>query len=585
MKRCLNYCLVTIFLICSLWLPGICVAENPGIESPLRFVVIGDRTGGNVTGIYENIIAEIDRLKPDFVITVGDMIEGYTTDNERLHKEWNEYLDQVAPLSMPIYYTPGNHDISMDQMLPIYQEYIGNPYHSFNIRSYHFVVLDNSRWETSNEMRSEQLDWLEKDLGEHKDAELTFIFFHKPFWLGSIAKGKSDVLHDLFKEKGVDAVFTGHYHEYFSGRYDGIIYTSIGSSGGACQPGPTGLKHHFAWVTVNKDQIHIAPIKMGSVLAWTEVTAEELNFIHQLDRGLITFEQPVMIDDDLTVKASKLSLSVHNLLDQNEFNGELIWEIPTGWQVEKKILPVSLKPEQVQTYTFSVISSGKLYPLPKITLPFPYGQEKNYTVKKSIPVARSVTCKRTVKQIKIDGKLTEPVWQSPTTSFFAPDGSAVKSESVSFYFAYDRENVYLAAHCSESEMQDLRAKITERDGPIYYEDCVGYFLQPNIEQEIVYQVYVNPLGTVFDQKLTVIDQFTIENEKGWNGQYTVGIHRSDEHWSIEIKIPLKQFGVDAQQGQKWKLNFRRKQKRLETAADWLVPISYNPQTYGFLEFR
>ena len=585
MKPRLILGLVIIFLTIGSWLPGICLAKSPSNENQLRFVVIGDRTGGHVPGVYGKIITEIERMKPDFVITVGDMIEGYTTDNERLHKEWKEYLDLVAPLSMPIYYTPGNHDISMDQMLPYYQEYIGNPYHSFNIRSYHFVVLDNSRWDKSNEMQPEQLDWLKKDLRKHKDAELTFIFFHKPFWFGSIVKGKPDVLHDLFKENGVDAVFTGHYHEYFSGRYDDILYTSIGSSGGACEPGPTGLKYHFAWVTVKKDQIYIAPIKMGSVLPWNEVTAEELKFIQQINRSLISFEHPVMANDDLIVKASELNLSVHNLLDKREFNGELTWEIPPGWQVEKKTLPVSLKPLQEKSYTFSVSNSGKLYPLPEIKLLFPYAQEKNYTVKKSIPLARSVTCIKTEKQIKIDGKLTEPVWQNPTRDFFAPDGSALKSESVSFYFAYDQDNVYLAAHCSESKMEDLRAKITEHDGPIYFEDCVGFFLQPDLEQGIVYQVYVNPLGTVFDQKLTVIDQFTIENEKGWNGQYTVGIHRGDEHWSVEIMIPLKQFGVEAQQGQQWKLNFRRKQKRLETAADWLVPISYNPQTYGFLEFR
>ncbi len=35
-------------------------------------------------------------------------------------------------------------------------------------------------------------------------------------------------------------------------------------------------------------------------------------------------------------------------------------------------------------------------------------------------------------------------------------------------------------------------------------------------------------------------------------------------------------------GDKMRLNFRRKQSRLSTAADWQTPIAYYAETYGFL---
>lgn len=102
-----------------------------------------------------------------------------------------------------------------------------------------------------------------------------FCSFHKPFWYETIAENKPDILHNLFRNFGVDAVFTGHYHDYFSGEYDGILYTCVGSSGGVCDPGPTGLRYTFTWVTVDKKGISISPIKMGAVLAQNEMTVAE----------------------------------------------------------------------------------------------------------------------------------------------------------------------------------------------------------------------------------------------------------------------------------------------------------------------
>ena len=42
-----------------------------------QFVVIGDRTGGaNVQGTFELAIDQLNLLQPEFVINVGDVIEG-----------------------------------------------------------------------------------------------------------------------------------------------------------------------------------------------------------------------------------------------------------------------------------------------------------------------------------------------------------------------------------------------------------------------------------------------------------------------------------------------------------------------------
>ena len=42
----------------------------------IRFVVVGDRTGLARPGVFEQAVKQADGLKPEFIINVGDLIEG-----------------------------------------------------------------------------------------------------------------------------------------------------------------------------------------------------------------------------------------------------------------------------------------------------------------------------------------------------------------------------------------------------------------------------------------------------------------------------------------------------------------------------
>jgi hypothetical protein len=54
-----------------------------------QFAIIGDRTGGaNVQETFKLALAQLNFLQPEFVINVGDIIEGYTKDKAELHAHW-----------------------------------------------------------------------------------------------------------------------------------------------------------------------------------------------------------------------------------------------------------------------------------------------------------------------------------------------------------------------------------------------------------------------------------------------------------------------------------------------------------------
>jgi len=209
----------------------LCPAAASDSSAPLfRFAILSDRTGGHVPGIYPQVIEEINLLNPDFVVAVGDYIEGYGEDYERSDAEWDSLMILIGALEAPFHMIPGNHDIWDDESEAMYTAKTGfDPYYSFDHENTHFVILDNSRIDVAADFPQEQREWLIADLARHSEAENIFVFAHKPLWAQTLVLGESDLLHDIFREYGVDAVFNGHLHHYFTTEFDGIDYTVIGT--------------------------------------------------------------------------------------------------------------------------------------------------------------------------------------------------------------------------------------------------------------------------------------------------------------------------------------------------------------------
>jgi 3',5'-cyclic-AMP phosphodiesterase len=195
-----------------------------------HFVILGDRTGGAVPGVYEEAWRQANRNHPDFVISVGDTIEG--GDDLTLDAQWQQIVHILAPYRRyRLFLTPGNHDVWSVASAQAFEKYSKRPLHySFDYRQAHFTVLDNSRSDT---MPAEELAYLQKDLQIHQKKPIKFILSHRPSWILQVVLGNPDFpLHRLAKRYGVKYVIAGHVHEMLHFEVDGITYLSIASSGG-----------------------------------------------------------------------------------------------------------------------------------------------------------------------------------------------------------------------------------------------------------------------------------------------------------------------------------------------------------------
>jgi Icc protein len=206
------------------------VAAYTGSGDEFHFVILGDRTGGAVAGVYEEAWREADRDHPAFVITVGDTIEG--GDDLTVDAEWQQVMRSLLPYRRyRLFLTPGNHDVWSAASAQAFEKYSKHPLHySFDYRQAHFTVLDNSR---SDKMPAEELAYLEKDLQIHQNQPVKFIFSHRPSWILQVVLANSDFpLHRLVKRYGAKYVIAGHLHEMLHFEVDSVTYLSIASSGG-----------------------------------------------------------------------------------------------------------------------------------------------------------------------------------------------------------------------------------------------------------------------------------------------------------------------------------------------------------------
>src|SRR4051794_40506033 len=79
--------------------------NNP--PDDFQFAIVSDRTGGNRGRVFSRAVEQLNLLQPEFVMCVGDLIDGYTRDKDRINAQWRELQGYVSRLQMPFFYAPG----------------------------------------------------------------------------------------------------------------------------------------------------------------------------------------------------------------------------------------------------------------------------------------------------------------------------------------------------------------------------------------------------------------------------------------------------------------------------------------------
>ncbi|MGD8534219.1 MAG: DUF5916 domain-containing protein [Candidatus Aminicenantes bacterium] len=137
----------------------------------------------------------------------------------------------------------------------------------------------------------------------------------------------------------------------------------------------------------------------------------------------------------------------------------------------------------------------------------------------------------------LDGKLDDPVWQKAPheTGFqtYHPDYGINMVENSIVYYAYDRENLYFAFRCFDSQPDKVKASVSRRDN-IHADDWICINLDSFNDHQSLYALYVNPLGIQGDSRFEGgAEDFSVDIVWYSHGKI------DEEGYAIELKIPLK----------------------------------------------
>ncbi len=266
-------------------------------EGKFTFAIVGDLNGGERERVFEIAIEQLSILRPELIMTVGDLIDGVTEDSASLHAEWDSFDERARNAPAPLFRVGGNHDLTAGALRDVWVERYGALYYHFIYKDVLFFVLDTEDYtaERRDEIRdarntalplsgqalaqsayfqmperrrgeigAEQSAYVQRVIAENPDVRWTLLFMHKPVWerddepdFAAIESALSDRPY---------SVFNGHYHVMSHQIRRGRDYTMLSTTGGGQNPSSDMAFDHVTLVTMTEEGPSIAHLRMDGIL-------------------------------------------------------------------------------------------------------------------------------------------------------------------------------------------------------------------------------------------------------------------------------------------------------------------------------
>jgi predicted phosphodiesterase len=263
--------------------------------------VHSDLTGGERERIFEVAMAQLSLLRPEFIIGVGDLIEGGTTDTAQLNSEWDWFDERARRAKAPVFYVGGNHDLTNSVMQDVWEQRNGPRYYHFIYKNVLFLVLDTEDntpertreifeararaieqveehgWEvfedteyasmpeqSSGTIGPQQSAYFQQVIDRNPKVRWTFLFMHKAAWERTDEKNFRAIESALAGRPYT--VFHGHEHAYRYQQRHGRDYIRLATTGGVQFADRPLSIDHVTMVTVSDSTVDIANLKLSGIL-------------------------------------------------------------------------------------------------------------------------------------------------------------------------------------------------------------------------------------------------------------------------------------------------------------------------------
>lgn len=271
--------MITRFLLVPTFLAATAFAQGPTFfitgSDPQFGMYSENKNFTQETANFEFFVANVNRLKPQFVVITGDLVNNF---HDAAQVAEYHRIAKLLDKSIPLYSVPGNHDVGNSPTpaeLGAYRKEMGPDYYSFRSPGVYGIVLNSSLLahpETAVEEAEKHEAWLRSELkrAAAEPGRQIVIFQHIPFFVENayepdqyfdFPRPLREKYLKLLHEYHVQYVFAGHTHHNYNPRdvdLEEVITTAIGKPLG---PEPSG----FRIVSIKGNRLEQTYVGLGNI--------------------------------------------------------------------------------------------------------------------------------------------------------------------------------------------------------------------------------------------------------------------------------------------------------------------------------
>jgi hypothetical protein len=241
----------------------------PNTPEVFHFAVVSDRTGAPRRGVFAKAVAQLNLLQPAFVLSVGDLIGGFTDKEPEVAEQWREFESLVDKLKMPFFYVPGNHDLANSMQEAHWRKRFGRRYYHFVYRQVLFLMLNaDDPPDNGGGLGRNQIAYVRRVLKENDKVRWTIVALHRPLWDYDTVTSNGWLQVESALQGRPYTVFAGHMHTYRKFVRHGMNYYQLATTGGDSPL--RGVQHgefdHLVWVTMSQDGPVLANLMLDGIL-------------------------------------------------------------------------------------------------------------------------------------------------------------------------------------------------------------------------------------------------------------------------------------------------------------------------------
>lgn len=197
------------------------------------------------------------------------------------------------------------------------------------------------------------------------------------------------------------------------------------------------------------------------------------------------------------------------------------------------------------------------------------------------PQRRIMTSRRVATPPRIDGVLSEAVWESATISRITaqrfPKSGKPATFETEIRVLHDDRALYIAAHLRDREPRKIAARVTRRDREVE-SDWFRIEIDSRRDGRNGLFFAINPAGVKIDGRLYDENKQSAD----WDGVWDAATKVTTTGWKVEIALPLRLLRFQPGEAVSFGVNFSRRISRLAEEDEWqVIPPSSSQRVSRF----